>query len=144
MWVQSLGQEDALKEGMATHSSILACRIPWAGKPGGLQSMRLQRAGHNCATNRHTATRNDHKVWFSATSFMGFPAGTSDKEPIYQWGRHKRCGFNPWFGKSSWKGHGNSPCLENPMDRGAWWATVHGVTESQTRLSDWADRTRHS
>ena len=28
-------------------------------------------------------------------------------------------------------------CLENPMDRGAWWATVHGVTQSQARLSDW-------
>ena len=36
-------------------------------------------------------------------------------------------------------GHGNPlqySCLENPMDRGAWWATVHGVTESQTRLRD--------
>ena len=84
MWVQSLGQEDALKEGMATHSSILACRIPWAGKPGGLQSMRLQRVGHNCVTNTHATIRNDHEVWFSATSFMGFPAGTSDKEPICQ------------------------------------------------------------
>ena len=48
MWetqVQSLGQEDPLKEGMATHSDILACRIPWAEEPGGLQSMGLQRGG---------------------------------------------------------------------------------------------------
>ena len=37
-WVQSLGQEDPLKKGMATHSSILAWRIPWTEKPGGLQS----------------------------------------------------------------------------------------------------------
>ena len=37
-WVQSLGLEDPLEEGMATHSSILAWGIPWTGKPGGLQS----------------------------------------------------------------------------------------------------------
>ena len=41
--VQSLGQEDPLKKGMATHSSILAWRIPWTEDPGWLQSMRLQR-----------------------------------------------------------------------------------------------------
>ena len=39
MRVQSLGQEDLLEEGMATHSSILAWRIPWMEKPGRLQSM---------------------------------------------------------------------------------------------------------
>ena len=38
-WVPSLSQEDPLKEGMATHSSILAWRIPWTEKPGGLQSI---------------------------------------------------------------------------------------------------------
>ena len=38
-WVQSLGQEDPLEKGVATHSSILAWRIPWAEKPGGLQSV---------------------------------------------------------------------------------------------------------
>ena len=41
--VQSLGQEDPLEKGMATHSSILAWRIPWTEKPGGLQSMGFQR-----------------------------------------------------------------------------------------------------
>ena len=46
-WVQSLGQEDPLEEGMATHSSILAWRIPWTEEPGGIQSMRLQRLGHD-------------------------------------------------------------------------------------------------
>ena len=43
MQVQPLGQEDPLEEGMATHSSILAWRIPWTKEPGGLQSMGLQR-----------------------------------------------------------------------------------------------------
>ena len=42
-WVQSLGLEDPLEKGMATHSSILAWEIPWTKKPGGLQSMGSQR-----------------------------------------------------------------------------------------------------
>ena len=45
--VQSLGQEDPLEEKMATHSSILAWRIPWTEGPGGLQSMGSQRVGHD-------------------------------------------------------------------------------------------------
>ena len=45
--VQSLGWEDPLEEGMATHSSILAWRIPWTEEPGGLQSMGLQSVGHD-------------------------------------------------------------------------------------------------
>ena len=44
--VQSLGQEDPLEKGMATHSSTLAWRIPWTEEPGGLQSMAWQRVGH--------------------------------------------------------------------------------------------------
>ena len=46
-WVLSLGWEDLLEKGMATHSSILAWRIPWTEKPGGPQSMGLQRVGYN-------------------------------------------------------------------------------------------------
>ena len=46
-WVQSLGQEDPLEKEMATHSSILAWRIPWTGEPGRLQSMGWQRVRHN-------------------------------------------------------------------------------------------------
>ena len=45
-WVRSLGQEDLLEKEMATHSSILARRIPWTEEPGGLKSMGLQRVGH--------------------------------------------------------------------------------------------------
>ena len=47
MWVRSLGQEDPLEEGMATHSSILAWEIPWTEEPGRLQSMGWQRVGHD-------------------------------------------------------------------------------------------------
>ena len=49
--VQSLHREDTLEKGMATHSSFLAWRIPCTEKPGGLQFMGSQRAGHNWATN---------------------------------------------------------------------------------------------
>ena len=47
IWVQSLGEEDALEKEMATHSSILAGKIPWTEEPVGLQSMGSQRGGHD-------------------------------------------------------------------------------------------------
>jgi len=47
MWVRSLGQEGPLEKEKATHSSILAWRIPWTEEPGGLQSMGSKRAGHD-------------------------------------------------------------------------------------------------
>ena len=53
MWetqIQSLDQEDSMAKGMATHSSILAWRIPWTEEPGGLQSIGSKRAGHTEAT----------------------------------------------------------------------------------------------
>ena len=45
--VRSLGWEDPLEKGMATHSNILAWKIPWMEEPGGLQSMGLRRVGHD-------------------------------------------------------------------------------------------------
>ena len=58
----------------------------------------------------------------------------SGKELACQYRREKRNGFNPWLGRSPGGGHGS--CIlawRIPMDRGAWWATVHGVAKSQTR-----------
>ena len=52
--VQSLGWQDPLEEGMATHSSIPAWIIPWTEEPGRLQSIKLQRIGHDCMTNAFT------------------------------------------------------------------------------------------
>ena len=51
--VWSLGQEDPMEKGMATHSSILAWRMPWTEEPGGLKPMVLWRAGHDRATNAY-------------------------------------------------------------------------------------------
>ena len=53
-WVQSLGREDSLEKGMATHSSILTGRIPGTEEPGGLQSRESQRVGHDWTTNTFT------------------------------------------------------------------------------------------
>ena len=68
----------------------------------------------------------------------GFPGDTSGEEPACQCRRHKRCRFYPWAGRIPWTRARQKPlhcpCLENPMDRGAWLATVHRVTKSWTRL----------
>ena len=54
--VRSLGGEDALEKEMATHSSILAWRIPWTEEPGGLQSMESHRMGQDLVTKNFTFT----------------------------------------------------------------------------------------
>ena len=54
MWVRSLGQEDSLEEGMATHSTILAWRIPWTEEPGWIQSLDSQRVRHDWSDLAHT------------------------------------------------------------------------------------------
>ena len=106
MWetqVRSLGWEDLLEKGMATHFSILAWRIPWTENPGRPQSMGLQ-------------------------------GGSEGKESTCNAGD---LSLIPGSGRSSGEENGNPlqySCLENPMDRGAWWATVHGVPKSQTGL----------
>ena len=56
-WVRSLGREDPLKNEMATHSSILAWRIPWTEEPGGLQSTGSQRVGHDWVTSLSLSER---------------------------------------------------------------------------------------
>ena len=60
-WVQSLGQEDSLKEEMATHPSILAWKTPRTEEPGGLQFVGLQRAEHDCMS-AHTHSRIYHST----------------------------------------------------------------------------------
>ena len=67
---------------------------------------------------------------------MGFPGGATGKDLTCQC-RCKRHRFNQWIGKTPGEGHSNPlqySCLENSMDREAWWATVHRVVKSCTRL----------
>ena len=68
MQVRSQGSEDPLEEEMATHSNILAWRIPWTEEPGSLQSMGSQRVGHNWATNTFTFTFFDFEKCFGVSS----------------------------------------------------------------------------
>ena len=102
----------ALEKEMATHSSILAWRIPGTEEPSGLLSMGSHRVGHN---------------W----SDLVAAAAAADKESAGP-------GFDPWVGKIPWKRGNGYPlqysCLENPRDRGAWQAAVYGVTQSRTWL----------
>ena len=62
MWVQSLGREDPLEEGMATHSSILAWRIPWTEEPGRVQSTGWQRVRHERNDLAHTHVQSGPKL----------------------------------------------------------------------------------
>ena len=66
----------------------------------------------------------------------GFPGGSDGKESACS---ARGPGWIPGSGRASGERNGSPrqySCLEHPMDRGAWWATVHGVAKSQTRLSD--------
>ena len=91
---------------MATHSSILACKIPWTERPGGLQSKGLHRA--------------------TLTYDQAFQVASVVKNPPANAGDVRDMGSIPGLGISPGTGRG-SPfqyfCLENPMDRGAWQAT---------------------
>ena len=73
--------------------------------------------------------------WTYELTLHSFPGGASGKQPNCRCRRRKRRGFHPWSGRSPGGGN-DSPlqysCLENPMDRGAWWAIAHRVTESDT------------
>ena len=84
--VQSLGQEDPLEKGKATHSSILVWEVSWTEEPGWPQSMGSQRVRQNWVPN----------TW-------GFPGGARGKEPACQSRRHKFPGFSPWVEKIPWR-----------------------------------------
>ena len=79
-------------------------------------------------------------IWYLAKKQRSFilpreQIGTSVEEPTCQCRRCKGCRFNPWVQKILWRRAWQATPvfhLENPMDRGAWWATVHWVAKSQT------------
>ena len=69
-----------------------------------------------------------YSVFPTCGLIKGFPGGPSGKEPTRQ---YRRCWFDPWVRKILWRKWQplQYSCLENPMDRGAWWATIHGFTK---------------
>ena len=103
-------------------------------------------AGH-CSCHHHNHTQALIATWQRLTevqrSQRGFPGGSVVKNLLANAGDTGDAGLIPGLGKSPEEGSGNPlqySCLENPMDRGAWWAIVHEVTKSQTRLSMHTER----
>ena len=75
--------------------------------------------------------------WIVVLSGCGFPGDAVVKNPPSNAGDAEDVGSIPGLGRSPGGGNGHPlpySCLENPMDRGAWWATVHGVAKSRTRV----------
>ena len=92
---------------------------------------------HTGCTNLHSVHTLSCIYWFWIFLMMAIPDDTSGKEPACQCRRHKRHGLDPRVRRRPGGGNGNPlqcSCLENPMDRGAWWVTVHRVSKSQTQL----------
>ena len=84
-WIWSLGWEDPLEEGMATHSTILAWRIPWTEEPGRLQFTGSQKIGHNWETNKKK------REWEKKpTSSTGDGSEESEKKEFSDW-KQKVC-----------------------------------------------------
>ena len=88
--VRSLGWEDSLEEGMATHSSILGQRISWTEEPGRLESIGSHRVRHDWS----------NMYAYAHTTWEGLPRWLSGKESTRQCKRRR---FNPWVGKVSWR-----------------------------------------
>ena len=83
-WVQSLGWEDPLEKGTATHSSMLAWRIPWTEEPSRLQSMGLQRVRHNWAFFSSLHFRNHQPTLTIINPFFFFSVEVC---PILFWSK---------------------------------------------------------
>ena len=81
------------------------------------------------------------ETWQKAhTAIWGLPRVASGKASTCQCRGRRSCGFSLWAGKIPWRRAWQPiqySCLGNSMDRGAWWATVYGITKIRTQLSDW-------
>ena len=123
-WLNSVSLERA----MAPHSSTLAWKIPWTEEPGGQQSMGSLRVGHDWSDLAAAA----------AVFHCGFPGSLVGKESACS---ERDPGSTPGLGRSPGEWNGKPlkySCLENSMDRGAWWASVHGITRVGHYWSDLA------
>ena len=120
-----------LEKEMATHSSVLAWRIPGTGEPGGLPSVGSHGVGHNWSDLAAAA----------AGKSEGFPGGASVKNLLANTGDIRNMGLIPKSERSPGGGNGNPlqySCLENAI-RWAWWATVHRIAKSWIQLK-WLNR----
>ena len=131
------------EKAMTSHSRTLAWKIPWTEEPGGLQSMGSLRVRHDWVTSLSLFTfMHWRRKWQPTPVFLpGEFQGRWSLVGCRLWGRREsdtteRLHFH--FSLSCiGEGNGNPlqcSCLENPRDRGTWWAAVSGVAQSQTRL----------
>ena len=129
---------------MATHSSIFAWRIPGMEEPGGLPSMESHRAGHDWSdlATAAAAALGKEKAMTTHSSTLAWKIPWMEEPGGLQSMGSRRVG-DDWATLLSLslscigEGNGNPlqwSCLENPRDRGAWWAAVYGITQSWTRL----------
>ena len=132
-----------MEKAAAPHSSTLAWKIPWTEEPGGLQSMGLLRVGHDWVTSLLLFTfMHWRRKWHPIPVLLpGKSHGRRSLVGCSLWGctesdTTERLHFH--FSLSCiGEGNGNPlqcSCLDNPRDRGAWWAAVYGVAQSRTRL----------
>ena len=123
-----------MEKEMATHSNILAWKIPWTEEPGGLQFRGLQKS----------QTRLRSKQQLYVYMYVGFPGGCVVKNLPANAGDARGSSSILGLGRSPGGGHGNPlhySCQGNLMDRGAQWPVVHEITKSQTWMSNWAHNT---
>ena len=146
--VQSLGQEATLRREWQP-TPVLAWRIPWTKEPGRLQSMGLQRVSHYWVTNTYnTHYINNRKLAFTRIYLQIIlycywcQMVLVVKKLSANAGDPRDVDLIPGWGRFLGEGNGNPlqySCLESSMDRGAWWATVYGVTVRH----DWATEYTH-
>ena len=137
-WVRPPGWEDPLEKGKATHSSILFWRIPWTmqsiGKGYPLQYSDLE---NSMDYTVHGVTKSQTRL--SNFHTMGLPRWLIGQESACNAGGAREASSIPPLGGSPGEGNGSPlqcSCLENVMDRGAWWATVHQTAKGWTQLSE--------
>ena len=130
-WVWSLGSEDPLEKGKATQNTS----VFWLGEFHGLYSPFCIVHG---VTKSWTRLSDSHMISDAEhVSMCLFSCGSDGEESVCN-----ALGLGSISGSGRYLGEENGnptqyPCLENSLDRGAWWATLYGISKSQTVLSNW-------
>ena len=137
---RSLGWEDCLEEGVETHSSFLAWRIPWIEEPGGLWPRGLPRLEHNW--NDLACINLGTELLSHILIPWGFPGGASSKESACQCRRCNGLGLDTWVGKIPWR-RKCQPALVFFLGKIPWTEEPGGLQfmELQRIRHDWAEST---